>query len=174
MESSVLNSRAYWAIDDDSELMGLFNVVSAPVAEDPGGLTADQVRDDRRQARDANEASDAGERLAQVTGGLRYRRNWDADNETTFAVWTAWRDFENNIPIFCDGSPGGVKGKLDRIFAGGSVQHVYSGEVFEHENTLLVGFDVEAQRDERSRRCRVDGSKVLDQDEDVFLSDSKT
>jgi len=98
---------------------------------------------------------------------LRYRRSWDAENETTATVWTAWRDFENNLPIFCDGAPGGVNGKLDRIFSGGSLQHVYSADVFAHENTLLVGLGVEAQRDERSRHCQAGGAKVLDQDEDV-------
>ncbi|MFP8876979.1 MAG: TonB-dependent receptor, partial [Myxococcota bacterium] len=167
MESNVLNSRAVWAIDDDSELMGLFNVVYAPEAEDPGGLKAEEARSDPRKARQRNLDVDAGEELAQVTGGLRYRRSWDADNETTIAAWTAWRDFENNIPIPCPGSVPGVEGKLDRIFAGGSVQHVYTREVFEHANTLLVGLDVEAQRDERSRRCLTGGSSFLDQDEDV-------
>ena len=49
-ESNVLNSRAYWQIDDKSELMGVFNFVYAPVAEDPGGLTAQQQAEDRRQA----------------------------------------------------------------------------------------------------------------------------
>ncbi|MFL2935482.1 MAG: TonB-dependent receptor domain-containing protein [Myxococcota bacterium] len=108
-----------------------------------------------------------GERLTQVTGGLRYRRNWDAQNETTVAVWTASRDFNNHIPIFCNGGPQGVDGELDRIFAGGSVQHLNSHEVFSMDNSLLAGFDVEAQRDQRRRNCLQDRDLVLDQDEDV-------
>lgn len=169
MESNVLNSRAHWAVDDKSELMGLFNVVYAPVAEDPGGITAEQVAEDRRQAFQRNVNTDAGESLTQVTGGLRYRRNWDARNETTVAFWTAWRDFKNHIPIACGGQFNfqGVDGKLDRIFAGGSVQHVNSHKVFDLDNSVLVGFDVEAQRDQRSRRCLQDRDQVLDQDENV-------
>ena len=167
MESNVLNSRFYWEVDDKSEVMGLFNLVYAPVAQDPGGITADQVDEDRRQAFQRNVNTDAGERLTQVTGGLRYRRNWDAQNETTVAVWTASRDFNNHIPIFCNGGPQGVDGKLDRIFAGGSVQHLNSHEVFSMDNSLLAGFDVEAQRDQRRRNCLQDRDLVLDQDEDV-------
>lgn len=167
MESNVLNSRVHWAVDDKSELMGLFNVVYAPVAQDPGGITADQVAEDRTQAFQRNLNTDAGERLTQVTGGLRYRRNWDAQNETTAAVWTASRDFKNNIPIFCNGSGQGVDGKLDRIFAGGSIQHANSHTVFDLDNSVLVGFSVEAQRDQRNRHCLQDRKHVLDQDENV-------
>ncbi|MEE3326398.1 MAG: TonB-dependent receptor, partial [Myxococcota bacterium] len=169
MESNVLNSRFHWAVDDKSELMGLFNLVYAPVAEDPGGITADQVAEDRRQAFQRNLATDAGERLTQVTGGLRYRRNWDAQNETTAVVWTASRDFKNNIPIACNGQFNfqGVEGKLDRIFAGGSIQHANSHTVFDLDNSVLVGFSVEAQRDQRNRHCLQDRKHVLDQDENV-------
>jgi len=169
MESNVLNSRFHWAVDDKSELMGLFNVVYAPVAQDPGGITAEQAAEDPRQAFQRNLDTDAGENLTQVTGGLRYRRNWNAQNETTVALWTASRDFKNNIPIACNGQFNfqGVDGKLDRIFAGGSVQHANGHTVFDLDNSVLVGFSVEAQRDQRSRHCLQDRTNVLDQDENV-------
>ncbi len=174
MESNVMNSRAYWAIDDQSELMGLLNVVHAPVAEDPGGLTALQRGADRKQAAARNLEFDVGEKLNQVTGGLRYRRNWDSANETTLAAWTAWRGFDNNLPFNGDCGPGrppGTAGELDRIFGGASAQHVLSSDILERGNTLLVGFDVEMQRDDRSRRCNFGGGSLgaytLDQEEDV-------
>lgn len=174
MESNVLNSRAYWQIDDKSELMGLFNFVYAPVAEDPGGLTAQQQAEDRRQAAARNLEFDVGEKLNQVTGGLRYRRNWNAVNETTVTAWTAWRDFNNNLPFNGDCGPGrppGVAGELDRIFGGASIQHAVSADVLDHSNTLLVGLNVEIQRDQRSRRCNYGGGDLgaytLDQAEDV-------
>jgi iron complex outermembrane receptor protein len=162
MESKILSTRLEWQIDDTSELMALLSVAQSPLADDPGGLTSLQVVQDRRQASARNEAVDAGERLDQVTTGLRYRRRSGERHETTVAAWYGHRDFRNRLPIRL---PEGVTGTLDRSFAGASLQHEYSGDLFGHANSLLMGFDVEVQRDDRMRDHA--GQRILDQAEDV-------
>jgi iron complex outermembrane recepter protein len=161
MENTNLNSRLEWQIDEDSELIGLLSFVDSPMADDPGGLKAAEVAANRRKAAPNNLKFDAGENLKQVTTGMRYRRRSGDQHETTAAAWYGWRDFANRLPI----PPSGVSGGLDRTFAGGSIQHEYRDEVFGLSNSLLVGIDVEAQWDDRTRTSA--GARTLDQAEDV-------
>ena len=173
MESNVLNSRAVWEIDDSSELAAYVNFVHGPVAQDPGGLTAAQVAADRRQAQTCNPILDAGERVNQIGGALRYQRRFGERHETTAATWYGWRDFSNRLAFgnaCLGGGPGGQAGTLDRFFAGGSIQHVWDHEVLSQPNRLLAGFGFELQRDDRVNRQLFPtmlGARTLDQAEDV-------
>ncbi len=174
MESNVLNSRVAWEIDEDSELDATLSFVYAPIADDPGGLTLAEVDADRRMARDRNVTYDAGERVNQTSVGARYRHRFGAKHQTTAATYFGFRDFSNELPFAGEctatGPPAGARTDLDRFYAGGSVQHEYDDEFFGLPNQLLVGFDVEAQRDDRLRRCDYAtwvANRTLDQDEDV-------
>jgi len=161
MESKILSTRLEWQIDDVSELTALLSAAQSPVADDPGGLKASEVAADRSQAAPNNLLFDAGERLDQVTTGLRYRRRSGEVHETTAVAWYGQRDFTNRLPI----PPEGVTGTLGRTFAGTSLQHEYTEDLFGLENSLLVGFDFEAQRDDRTRDSGF--VRSVDQAEDV-------
>ncbi|MDP6242252.1 MAG: TonB-dependent receptor [Myxococcota bacterium] len=174
MESNVLNGRVEWAIDDDSELIGYANLVYGPVAQDSGALSAAQVSDNRHQAQACNTTLDAGESVNQFSGALKYRHAHNAANETTATGWVGWRDFSNRLafqsPFACENLIGAV-GKLDRIFSGASLQHVYESAPFGLFNQLLVGGGFEMQNDDRSRRSidgGIVGGKTIDQLEDVL------
>lgn len=182
MESNILNSRVAWTIDDDSELTAYGHFVYGPIAQDAGGLSTAQVSQDRRQAQTCNAILDAGERVNQLGGALKYRRSMGDAHETTAVGWAGWRDFSNRLAFgnACLGSgPGGSAGTLDRVFAGGSLQHVYEAQPFGLSNRLLVGTGFELQRDGRRNRqlfAQRLGSVTLDQAEDVtglrvFLQD---
>lgn len=173
MESNLLNSRVSWAIDDASELTAYLHFLYGPVAEDPGGLTAAQVDADRRQAQTCNAILDAGEQVDQVGGALKYRHAFGARGETTAVGWWGWRDFANRLAFgnaCLGGGPGGSAGFLDRFFAGGSLQHVYTRDLLSLPNRLLMGVEVEAQRDDRRARQLFPtslGATTLDQAENV-------
>jgi len=183
MQSTVLNSRLQWEIGERSDLTALLGFVYAPIADDPGGLTELEVAQDRTQAAPRNLRFDAGERVNQLTGGLRFRHAFDDQNETSVTAHFGGRDFANRLPFAGEcteaGPPGGALGELDRFFGGGTLQHRYSDEYFGHPNRLLAGFDVEVQRDDRLRRCNYAswvGRRTLDQREEVtslrgFLQD---
>ncbi len=185
MESSVLNSRVGWEIDDDSELTAYLNFVYGPVAQDAGALSTAQIAQDRRQAQTCNQILDAGESVDQIGGALKYRREFGEHDETTAVTWYGWRDFDNRL-VFgnaCLGqAAGGSAGEIDRFFAGGSLQHVHQQDVFSLPNRLLAGVDIEAQRDDRSSRqlfAQSLGATTLDQSEDVtsyrfFVQDDLT
>jgi len=165
MENAIGNARLGWAIDEDTELRVVTSFVYAPIADDPGGLTAAELAADRRSASPRNLQYDAGERVNQFRGGMSLRKAFDERNETRIATYQIWRELQNRLPF----QPGGAVG-FDRYFGGGSLQHVYTGEVFGLGSRLLVGFDIDAQRDERVRRDNRDGrlgDVTLEQREEV-------
>jgi iron complex outermembrane receptor protein len=163
--TSILNARLLWEIDDSSDLSVVVNAVVSPKADDPGGLTREQVRGDRRQASPRNLLFDAGEKLDQQKLGLVYRRSFGEKHEISARNYYVLRDFDNRLP-FTDG--GSVA--LDRFFAGGGLQYTYTDTVFGTHAWLVAGLDVDAQRDDRRRFDNLFGSRgalTLDQDEDV-------
>jgi iron complex outermembrane receptor protein len=173
VESNLLNARMRWEPDAASELTAYTHFLYGPIADDPGGLSAAQVARDPRQSQTCNAILDAGERVNQVGGGVRYRRAFGDRNETTAVGWAGWRDFSNRLAFgnaCLGGGPGGSAGTLDRVFGGANLQHVYSGDLLSLPNRLMAGVQVEFQRDARDARelfPTMLGATTLDQDEDV-------
>jgi iron complex outermembrane receptor protein len=147
MENLLFNSKLRYAFDERSDLTAVVNALDIPVADDPGALTAEEVAENRRRASPENLRFDAGESIAQASLGLVYRREFDGGHETQLSNFYVWRDVENKLPFTRAGSV-----DLDRFFAGGGLLHTHRGALFGHENRLMLGFDVEAQRDDRKRR----------------------
>ena len=80
------------------------------------------------------------------------------------------RDFSNRLPFDINSNGQGGSIKLDRFFTGGGGNYTYSGELFDKGNRLVLGFDIDAQRDQRQRFANnegVLGNMTTDQDEDV-------
>ena len=166
MENLIFSSKFRYSFDDDSQLTALVSHVHAPQADDPGGLTAAQVADDRRQARLDNQLYDAGEKLDHTTFGLTWRKAWKEGQESHVSNYYSWREFENKLPF----SNGGAV-DFDRFFVGGALRHEVRSEIFGLTNRLLGGVDVDAQLDDRRRFVNDFGSigaETLKQDERVI------
>ena len=163
--ASNLNGRFRWQVDERSQLEVVLNAVDSPKADDPGGLTRAEVHADRRQARGRNLLFDTGEELDQQKLGLVYRKSFGEGHEIAARSYLVRRDFENRLPFTSGGAV-----DLERLFFGGGL--VYRGEttLFGREHHLVVGLDVDAQRDRRKRFDNLEGVRgglVFDQDEDV-------
>ncbi len=179
MESSLANARLRWDVDDRSDLTALLSFVYSPLAQDPGGLKSAEVEQDRRQAAPRNPLYQAGERVNQFSSGVRYRRTFGEKHELEGFAHFAWRDFRNRLPFENGGTINvgdkiiGVNGgsvAYERLFAGMGMQQSFAGEVFGLPSRLLVGFDLDAQRDDRTRRNNHQGGLgglTLDQREEV-------
>jgi iron complex outermembrane receptor protein len=166
MENVLLNSKLRYSMDESSDLTAVVSAVHAPIAADPGALTADEVKQDRRQARQSNLQVNAGESVDQANAGLVYRRRLGAEHETTASSYFVLRDFERDW--YRDKA---LRDDLGRFFAGGGLQHVYAAEWSGIGNRLVAGFDAEAQWDDRSRRANPYGElgeAELDQEERVI------
>lgn len=165
-EGFIFNSKFRYDIDPSSNFTAVINAVDQPEAQDPGGLTAAEVREDRRQARDRNLLFNTGEELDQQRTGFIYRKRFGTKHEILLRNYYVWRDFSNRLP-FADGG----QVQLGRFFLGGGAQYNYADTFFDHPNLLILGFDIDSQNDERQRFVNqpggIRGPLTFNQDEDV-------
>ena len=162
-EDTLLNARFVYTIDDSSEFGVVVNVTDQPVANDPGGITLQDAQADPTQARQRNVDFDAGEALDQQRLGLDYRKAIGDKGELQLRNYYVWRDFANKLPF-----TGGGAVQFDRSFVGGGASYTHAGSFRDRPNTLIVGFDIDRQDDERQRfdnNMGVLGALAFDQTE---------
>ena len=173
-EARQVNSKFSYDINDDSDLIMVLNHTDSPTADDPGGLTEDQVNNDPTQARQRNVDFDSGESVEQTRIGFVYKNKIGAAGSLMLRNYYLWRDFENKLPFV-----GGGSVAFDRFFVGGGVQYTHTGQIGSFGNRFMIGFDLDQQDDDRERfdnNQGVLGAKTLDQNEKVvsigvFLQD---
>jgi iron complex outermembrane recepter protein len=131
---------------DDADWMLVFRKFHSPETLDPGGLTHDELRADRRQASPRNRLFNAGERSGQEQFALRYRKAISDFRELTVTAHGLHRDFQNRLP-FVDGG----QVTFDRWVGGVSIQFVDDHVLLKRPNRFLVGMDYGIQNDDRQR-----------------------
>jgi iron complex outermembrane receptor protein len=162
-ENTQFNARVETQLEGDSSLLTTLHYTDQPLANDPGGITAEDAADDPTQARDRNVEYDAGEALEQTRIGLLYNTAVDADRDLEARVYHVGRDFSNKLP-FEDG--GAVE--LERSFVGTGLKYTHRGRLAARPNRLLLGFDYDRQDDDRRRFDNLQGEigdKVFEQNE---------
>ena len=176
----LLNSKFRYDFGEDASLTVVFNATDSPKAEDAGALTAAEVLQDRRQAAPRNVQFQADEGVKQQKLGLVWRNRLGEANDVLLRAYAIRREFWNQLPFDINSNGQGGSVDLDRKVAGIGGQWSWhrpmSGAV---DNHLVLGFDVDDQRDLRKRFANnqgVIGALTTSQDEDVssrsvFLED---
>ncbi|HSQ01465.1 MAG TPA: TonB-dependent receptor [Candidatus Dormibacteraeota bacterium] len=141
---------------DDTDLTMLANGVDTPVANDPGGLTAEQVAEDPRQARDLNVQLDAGENVQQARFGFTLNHRAESSDLNVYG-YVITRDFENALPIRPMTGDGIVT--FNRVAPGGGARWTLFTPVLGFDQTLTLGLDLQYQDDDRSRYPNIDGER---------------
>jgi iron complex outermembrane receptor protein len=144
--------------------------VDSPTADDPGGLNAREVKQDRRQAAPRNLLYDAGESLDQQSLGLAFRKQIGSKQELMLRNYYVRRQFNNLLPFDINSNGQGGSVDLARRFSGLGGSYRRDSDIGSRTNRLMVGVDYDAQRDHRRRFANnqgVIGSLTTDQDEDV-------
>ncbi|MCL5042653.1 MAG: TonB-dependent receptor plug domain-containing protein, partial [Gammaproteobacteria bacterium] len=131
-------------IDDMSSLTLLFNALDQPDTQDPLGLTAEQVPEDRRQAVAASQTFDTRKSVRHQQSGLNYQRQLSNADQITLMVYGGTREVQQFLAFpgadtfDADGNlrpgSGGVI-ELDRRFGG--------AELGWQRQTLAFGLPVE-------------------------------
>ncbi len=147
-ETTVFNTKFRFQVEDTTDLTLVISHADAPRADDPGGLTQDEIDDDRRQANQRNVDMKSGEDLENTTVGGALRHRWNAQHETRATAFFAVRDFDGRVP---SASRGAID--LDRIFAGGSAIHAWQSDLLGRGNRLQLGFELKGQSDTREQRA---------------------
>ena len=151
-ESYNISSRLYHQISESTELRFQLNYTDSPTADDAGGLNADAVEADRRQARDRNVEFATGESISQFKVGANLKTN--IKDNLTLDAYTFWsnRKFEGLLPFEF-----GAWINLDRQYwgAGTSINHriVKGNSVFNNK----MGIDIARQSDQRDRYRNIMG-----------------
>lgn len=163
-ESVVFNGKLRFDIDDASELTALINILDSPRADDPGGVSREDIEmEGRRAAAAVNRENQTGEEVSQQRFGLIYRRALGALHDVQVNGYFTARQFRGAIPFRVVG--------FDRHFVGGGIQYGYRGELFGRKSRLTVGLDVQHQVDRRKNYTNDNGEPgdelLLNQDEKV-------
>jgi len=162
-ENTQLNTRFESRLSASSSLLTTIHHTDQPVADDPGGLTAEEAASDPSQARARNQLFDAGEELEQTRIGLLYKTSLSENHDLEARIYNTDRDFNNKLPF----EDGGIV-KLDRDFYGTGIKYTAEGDLANKPNRFLVGIDYDRQDDDRRRFDNLQGAtgeQTFEQDE---------
>lgn len=166
MKSNLFNTRLGFRPDSSLEISLLLNHVYSPQADDPGGLTLDEVMEDRQQARDRNLQFETGETVEQGRAALKVRKQVGEAHEFQLRTYYLYRDFANALPF----ENGGIV-NLDRTYWGGGLSYRFQGSLGSMPYLLRAGVDVDRQSDDRRRYNNLEGEQgalSLDQQENFY------
>ncbi len=127
------------------------HAVDSPYARDPGGLTAAERRDDRRDASPLHEAFDAGEEVRQHRLGLDWRRTLAGGDQLRVGGYWLDRDFANLLPFSATA--------LEREAGGLTMEVEQTGEAALGPWRWVVGAEADLQDDRRRRFTNSGGNR---------------
>lgn len=136
-------------------------------AEDPGGLTAAEVKADRRQAAAGNLRFDADEYIRQQRLGLVWDGYGTGADQYQLRSYLGHREFGNRLGFERNGQT-----TFERYFTGIGGQYSHYRDLAGLAHKLSAGFGLEAQRDERQRYDNLLGKRgtLRQQQEESALS----
>ena len=123
-------------------------------SQDPGALTAAEARNDRRAAAPNNLRFDAGEEIRQQRFGLLWESGLADGSDYRLRAWGGRREFANRLPFTAGG-----QSSFERDFGGFGAQLTQRARWLGLPQRLVLGLDVETQRDERRRHDNLDGGR---------------
>lgn len=145
-------------IDDMSSLTLLFNALDQPDTQDPLGLTADQVREDRRQAVAGSQTFDTRKSVRHQQSGLNYQHQLSNADQITLMVYGGTREVQQFLAFpgadtfdedgnLRPGSGGVIE--LDRRFGGAELGWQRQAVAFGLPVELAAGLTWDYQGEER-------------------------
>ena len=165
-ENYNFNFKIHHMFSTSSELNILLNYTDSPMAEDSGGLTIDEVNEDRRQARQRNVDFKTEESIKQFKIGTHFTHQSNKMIFSTYGFYS-FRDFYGLLPF----EDGGIV-NLDRNYLGNGSNFTYTHKISNRTNKFQIGYDFAIQQDKRLRFINlegVEGDKSFDQKES-FMS----
>ncbi|WP_205624977.1 TonB-dependent receptor PqqU [Pantoea rwandensis] len=146
------NAKLGVRIDDVSTLTLLFNSVHVD-AQDPGGLTEAQWKDNPRQVASNVTLYNARKTVDQTQAGLHYQRQMSENDDLSVMMYAGERETTQyqSIPMATQqkaGYPGGVI-SLARHYQGIDTRWTHRDTVFTLPVTLTAGLDYETMTEKR-------------------------
>ena len=139
--TGILSGTYQYKSDNNLKVRITGNYTNSPEALDPGGVTLEDANLDQRAARLRNVDFNAGEKIEHFKIGSTISKLFN-DKKLSVTTFYHNRQFEGGLPFVNGGYI-----QLDRNFFGQSGQLTF----YQEKNRLLVGYDVQVQRDTRER-----------------------
>ncbi len=147
VEKYLFNSKLSRDLGYDQSLTIILNLLDNPRSEDPGALTAEQVRDDRTQAGRFTEDYDTGQTVDQQVLGLQYQDLSAGSGEWRAKTFYLRRNFEQQLPF-----PGPSRIDYNRDYFGFNSDYRQPFTLAGFPVRTVTGIEARRQRDDRGRR----------------------
>ncbi|HDZ55614.1 MAG TPA: TonB-dependent receptor [Pseudomonas xinjiangensis] len=168
------NLRLGWDIDDASSLTLLVNSLDQPETQDPLGLTAAALREDREQALPNARRFDTRKTVRHNQAGLNYERRLSNDDQLTVMIYGGERYVQQYLAFEGSGQfSGGAVIELDRRFGGGELGWQRNTELFGLPVELAAGVTYDYQGEERLGFVNDFGVKGAQQRDEFNAVDSQ-
>lgn len=159
LERNLLNLKIGFRPSEKTQFSLLTTYINSPKAEDPGGLTIEEVNKDRTQARKANVDYNTTESFNQLRNALIFDQKLGEKSAINARAFVINRDFNTNQAFEASGQIA-----FQRVFWGGGLAYQFSTKGYK----LRTGLDLENQTDNRQRYDNKLGVRTtlrLDQEE---------
>ena len=144
-------AKANYRFNANSSIRFILNYSNSPKAEDPGSLNAEQVAEDREQARDRNLFFNGGEEITQTRLGLVFNQKINKGG-LVIKAFTTSRDFSNRLPF----ENGGIV-QFERQFHGAGLKYSTPTTFGKVRGKFVLGSDISIQSDDRRRYNNLEG-----------------
>jgi iron complex outermembrane recepter protein len=146
MKNSIFNSKLSYEFNPNTKLTLLANYGNSPTANDPGALTAAQVKDNPRQAGFTNTLYQTGEIVTQSRVGATFETKLATKHSITARAFYTSRHLLNRLAVAANGY-----GDLKRNYYGVGVGYQLNERIANMPYRLKIGLDIENQADTRQR-----------------------
>ncbi|WP_323053691.1 TonB-dependent receptor family protein [Marinobacter shengliensis] len=157
-EKGIFNGRVSHALSEGRRVTATLNALYNPESQDPGGLTAAEVAEDRNQSAPLAIPLDSGQSVEQQTLGLQYEDSEMLPGTLTVNTFYNRRDFAQQLPF-----PGESRIAFDRTFYGVSSQYQQLSDMAGMPLTWVTGADLHRQSDDRRRYAVSAGGDITGQ-----------
>ena len=150
-ENYNFNFKIHHRFSTSSKFSVLLNYTDSPVAEDSGGLTTEEVIENRQQARQRNVDFKTAESIEQFKIGTHFTHKSNKMIFSTYGFYS-FRDFYGLLPF----EDGGIV-NLNRKYLGNGSNFTFTHKNSNHTNKFQIGYDFAIQQDSRLRFINLEG-----------------
>ena len=154
VEQRIFNVKLKHKYSSNSVINAQFNYTNSPIAQDPGGLTLEEVESNRKQARQRNVNYNTFEKIDQLKIGFNWMKKFNLKWNLNSYAFISTRDFYGKLPF----EFGGII-DLDRKYYGLGSRLTFTKNNQNLFHQFQFGLESAFQNDTRNRFLNLKGTK---------------
>ena len=154
VEQRIFNVKLKHKYSSNSVINAQFNYTNSPIAQDPGGLTLEEVESNRKQARQRNVDYNTFEKIDQLKIGFNWMKKFNLKWNLNSYAFISTRDFYGKLPF----EFGGII-DLDRKYYGLGSRLTFTKNNQNLFHQFQFGLESAFQNDTRNRFLNLKGTK---------------